>query len=480
MSRFSEHLEQCIMDSGMTENQLAKVSGFNRSYIALMKNGQRVSPDTGKMTRLLDALTLSPFEYDKLWSEYIQARMGDDRYSVIEAIVRLIESFGTISNISVKSHYHHEIPEVKAIDNEMDVKYMIKIVIEEEARKPKGHIHLIMQPDTSGIINWLPSVCKGNPEMKIKHIVCLERFREGQEKGQIYNINVLQKLIPMMVSSTGCNYEAFYYYDQISSHFNTSALMPLVVITSDYVINIVSDYGHAMVSKEPEIVELYEQLFQNHRRKCKSMFQRFEDQMDVFEYYDSNEHWEDKQYVLASQPCFGVLKTDTLVRKYSEIGNGKMMGMLENILQKHHEQFKSAGSKIVSYCTKEGLKRFVEQGIIDELPKEIYRNLELSDRLDMLRMLVQMVKQGKYDIYLLDEHELEFPKELFISTFGVSEVCIMYLPDSEQQRFILNEKRTAKLLMEFLEEFMQLPFVCSKEKTLVFLEELIRTYSTEK
>lgn len=48
MSKFSEHLDKCISNSGMTENQLAKMSGFNRSYIALMKNGQRVSPDTEK------------------------------------------------------------------------------------------------------------------------------------------------------------------------------------------------------------------------------------------------------------------------------------------------------------------------------------------------------------------------------------------------------------------------------------------------
>lgn len=58
MSKFSEHLDKCISNSGMTENQLAKMSGFNRSYIALMKNGQRVSPDTEKMVKLLDALAL--------------------------------------------------------------------------------------------------------------------------------------------------------------------------------------------------------------------------------------------------------------------------------------------------------------------------------------------------------------------------------------------------------------------------------------
>ena len=64
MSKFSEHLDKCISNSGMTENQLAKMSGFNRSYIALMKNGQRVSPDTEKMVKLLDVIC-SP--YGRQW-----------------------------------------------------------------------------------------------------------------------------------------------------------------------------------------------------------------------------------------------------------------------------------------------------------------------------------------------------------------------------------------------------------------------------
>ena len=67
MSEFSRALEAHIYRSGLTENQLAKISGFTRSYIALMKNGQRVSPDTVKLKKLLDSLSLSPHDYDVLW-----------------------------------------------------------------------------------------------------------------------------------------------------------------------------------------------------------------------------------------------------------------------------------------------------------------------------------------------------------------------------------------------------------------------------
>ena len=103
MSKFSEHLGQCIMNSGMTENQLARMSGFNRSYIALMKSGLRVSPDAGKMMKLIDTLNLPPYEYDEIWSEYIRARMGDSVYERNRAVIDFLESFNNSSKISIRS-----------------------------------------------------------------------------------------------------------------------------------------------------------------------------------------------------------------------------------------------------------------------------------------------------------------------------------------------------------------------------------------
>ena len=82
MSEFSQALECGIYKSGLTENQLAKISGFTRSYIALMKNGQRVSPDTVKLKKLLEALSLSAYEYENIWNAYLKARYGEDTYKM--------------------------------------------------------------------------------------------------------------------------------------------------------------------------------------------------------------------------------------------------------------------------------------------------------------------------------------------------------------------------------------------------------------
>ena len=136
---------------------------------------------------------------------------------------------------------------IKTIDNIMDLNYMIKVVIEEEARKEDGKLYLIMQPDKKGIFGWLPGICKNSPGLKIEHIVCMERDQESNEKDQVYNIQILKELFKMMLADENFNYEAYYYYDRIISHFDTAALMPSAVITSEYVINIAADFEHALV-----------------------------------------------------------------------------------------------------------------------------------------------------------------------------------------------------------------------------------------
>lgn len=477
MSKFSGHLDKCISNSGMTENQLAKISGFNRSYIALMKNGQRVSPDTEKMVKLLDALALQPFEHDSLWSEYIQERMGKDRYKVVEAIKDLIESMGSNLNISVKSQYHHEIPDIKTIDNIMDLNYMIKVVIEEEARKEDGKLYLIMQPDKKGIFGWLPGICKNSPGLKIEHIVCMERDQESNEKDQVYNIQILKELFKMMLADENFNYEAYYYYDRIVSHFDTAALMPSAVITSEYVINIAADFEHALVLHDAEIIQYYQELFRKHKQKCKTMFRKVPNYMDAFEFYDHNTEWkEEKKYVLAAQPCFGILDSEEMVKKYAKSADQKVVALIQKWLANRYSEFQTKQTHMVCYATKEGLRRFAEQGIVDEIPEELYHKLERKDSVHLLKNILEMMAKGKYDIYLVDDQEIHLPQEVYFSSLNESAMYIMYLGKKKQQRFLLNEKRIAKLLVDFLTDFPQFPYSHDKERSVVFIEELIEQY----
>ena len=474
MSKFSEHLEQCIIDSGMTEKHLAKVSGFNRSYIALMKNGQRVSPDTGKMMKLFQALSLPPYECDKMWSEYIRARVGDDIYERNHAVIDLMESFGSISNTSIKSFYRHEIPDIKTADNRMDLEYLIKAVIEQEAVKRNGSIHIIMQADVPILKNILPYICKNNKELRIDHIICMDsQIGSGYEQDQLYNIKMLKSLMPIVIFSDSENYRIYHYYDCVKSHFSKVSLMPYMVLTDDYVISMNDQMNKGIIFREKEIIALYEKLFQEHKRGCRLLLKRIKDQTDIYDYYKPGNCMGEVVYTIAQQPCFGVLKVEGMVRKYSIRGNEKRRILLENMLRRNEKLISSGQIRTVSYCTKKGLQRFAKEGTVDELPGEMYHKLEVYDRLDILRKLLEVIRQGKYELYLLGEYRIDFPKELIISSHGVTDATLMYLSDDAKARFILNENSLTKTLYEFFQDFAKSPQISSAEKAALYIEQLI-------
>lgn len=477
MSKFSEHLEQCIMDSGLTESQLAKVSGFTRSYIALMKNGQRVSPDTVKMAKLLSYLNLPPYEYDEIWTEYIRARLGDSVYERNSAVIEFIESFGNISYTPIKTFYRHEIPDIRTIDNRMDMEYLIKAVIEQEALKEDGNVRIIMQGDSPVLKNVLPGVCRNNRNLKIDHIICMNnKLGNGYEKDELYNINMLKCLMPIVIFSDSENYRIYHYYDQVTSHFSTASILPCMVLTQDYVISMNAEMNKGMLSRDKEIIDLFDSLFQEHKRGCRMMFKKVEDATGFFEYFATQLHTDNVIYTIGSQPCFGALKVDNLVRKYCTAENEKVRSLLENNIRQNEKLVDGETTKLVSYCTRSGLRRFIEEGVVDELPANIYRKLEKRDRLDILHKLQTAIEQGKYELYIMEEHGIDFPNQLQICSYGVTESVIVFMTENEESRFILNESSLTKILFEFFQEFMRSPQVCSLEKSTRILEQLIQNY----
>lgn len=474
MSKFSEHLETGIIYSGMTENQLAKISGFTRSYIALMKNGQRVSPDTEKMTKLMKALNLPPYEYEELWKEYIRAKMGDYVSDRNDAVIDFIHSFNNVSDLSLKSFYYNVIPEIKTINSHLDMEYLIKAVIQNESMKEYGYVHIIAQGEENVLTQILPGVCKNNKELEIEHIVCMQKYTQtGKENDQLYNVRMLKNLIPIPVFSNSVSYRVFYYYDNVTSRFHSGTLLSYMILTSEYLICMDSDMSRGMFSKEPEVHQLYEQMFQEHKKNCRQMISYMEGMEEILSWHLKRDNSENITYSIAQQPCFGVLNVSGLINKYCQASDKELLAFLESLIRKNGQRISGENNKHISYCSKEGLDRFAKEGIVDELPLEQCQKVSVEDRRRVLRMLLDAMDKESYELYLLEKNAFSFPKELCINAYGIEEVLIVYLSEQVQSRFILEENSLTRILYESLQNLMKTPQVGSRQAARVYVEKIL-------
>lgn len=479
MSKFSEYLEQGIINSGMTENQLAQISGFTRSYIALMKNGQRVSRDSEKMERLLQALNLSIEEYDIIWNEYVQMRMGKEQYQKTEAVLKFMENFNHASNVNIKAELQYHIPEKLVLKGHIDIEYLIRAMIEKEAMKEHGVVYIMMQPKKSISNTFLPGICKNNEQLLVEHIVCLEKSTDtGIEKNHLYNIELLKQVVPAVACCSIDNYKVYYYYDSIASKTHLGLLLSNMILTSDHLLCFDSTMDHGILIDDSEIYDMYKTLFEEHKKSCNPMFY----QMNMEECLKNGTYCLEKTagntcYSIATQPCLAVLKATHILKHYIKPEYNSYKGILEMQMQGNQKWIEKEENKMVSYCSKEGLIRFAEKGEVDEMVPGTYDAPNKTDRKRVLRLLIEQIESKKHDLYIISDETMKLFPELSLVVFSISNIAVRYQTSNQFLQTLLQEKSCDKIIFEAMENLMKNPSVLSMDESLEFVKGLY--YSLE-
>lgn len=476
MSKFSEYLEQGIMNSGMTENQLAQISGFARSYIALMRNGQRVSKDSDKMERLLQALNLSVEEYDIIWNEYVQMRMGKEQYRKTEAVMNFMENFNQVSNVNIKAQFQYDIPDKLVLKGHIDIEYLIRAIIEKEAMKEQGFVYIMMQPQNSNSIlhTFLPGVCKNNGQLLVEHIVCLEKSADTRiENNYLYNIELLKQLVPTVVCCDSDNYKVYYYYDSIASRTRLGSLLSSMIMTSEHLLCFDPTMDHGMLIDDSEAYNMYKTIFEEYKKSCNQMFY----QMNMKECLQSGTYYMEKMlgnicYSIATQPCFAVLRANHLLKRYIKPEYNSYREILEMQMRGNQAWIEKEENKMVSYCSKDGLIRFAEKGEVDEMVPGVYTQSSILDRKKILQLLIEQIESKKHDLYIIEDEKVKLLPKLTLVSFSVSNTIVRYQTSNQFSQHLLQEKSSDRIIFEAMENLMKNPSVLGLEESLEFVKEL--------
>lgn len=441
MSEFSDMLEKHILNAGLAESQLARITDFSRSYIARLKNGQRVSPDTEKMTRLFDALNLTAADYNRLWNLYMKERLGKEKYDLTGAVLEFISSFRLGSKLPFSGTINYCIPEVRLVEGSSDIGYLVKLLIGREA-SAGGHLRLLVQPECTGIEEALKSGFKINEKFRVEQLVCLE----NQEEERYYNIKILKMLVPVILCREGTDYHVRYYYDRISAHFGCFSLMPYFIITGEYVMNIDCDFEHAILYKEDEVREFLTHMFDEMKERCEALYEPFPDATKPLFHCTRCLGTESDLYYIGFQPCWGQERWDDLLK---------------------------SGRRVVSYFTDQGVRRLLEEGRLEIVPGNVQIILDSQDRKQILRELIWLSGKGCCELHMIDSKKYRYPQGLAITAYDFNDVALYYNTDYGESRFILKERILAKLFYDFLECFRESAYVLSEEETVEYLKKML-------
>lgn len=257
---FSELLSVYIERSGKTEAQLAKSCGLARSYIALMRTGQRI-PTRKKLETLIAALELSPQESRRLWVQWENSKAGPGIGKRRWELFRLIMDFSVFTEqpLHINRPIHiaqnagaDPMPDLPVVYGRENIQALIRELIIQESGKEKGEIMCMLQDP-----EILAEGVRCCPALKLQMILCIESCQISRTS-QAENLAMLRKCLNLFL--LGVDDAPVYYYG--SPDTLDSSGMPYIIRTSDTVMQFSNDLMCAVIHKEAPILRLWAGLLE--------------------------------------------------------------------------------------------------------------------------------------------------------------------------------------------------------------------------
>ncbi len=490
MSQFSKALKNYVSMSNLSIQSLSKNSGVDRSFIHHILTGKRIPSDKAVLENIMRALALTPSQADEIRHLYNIEKMGDNLYKrnmLIKDLLENLVGFDTTPPY-IPTYYKHDFthyPAATMLTGTLHINTVLKAVLEEESSKSHGFVKLIIQPDYKFLNDLLLTLGNGGNRLQIEHIFCLQKdLKEDSEN--LYNITAFQSVLPLLLSCP--HYESFVYYDNIDSKFNATALFPYLILTSDIVIGLSSDYQNAALYIDEDFYDVYSELFHNVLRKSSALAKKIIDPMDFYMQYSiyelgPNDKKDGLPFTssLFSQPRLEYFLTNELLNKYliDFPMKNELLSVMVNRNDLYREKFQT-GYVYTSFFTAEGLDSFWNTGRITEIPDEFYKPIDKEDCLTLLKILHDRILNKSYKASIVNTHKLHISEKFIISAINKVNVFLMYKhPTKGMFHLEINEPSISMSFYNFLTLISDSDYIYTEEETQNILFTKIKEYENE-
>ena len=450
MSDFSQLLSNHIHEKNIKTYALAQYCGLDRSNMYKLINGKRKPSSLEMVQKICKFLNLSYAEQQEMETAYEITVLGSENYYRRKDVLRFFNSFqlpklklpiftGSDSNndLSLENGFF--------LSARTELDRCLYHIISEELRKPNGHICLHVQPDYEFLLQLLAVADYDYSNVKIEHIICIDN--ESSTSHNAYNLHCLENLLPLYGNTY--DYTCYYYYDHIKSRQSSFNLFSEIVITSNYACIFTSDYHHGILFNESDHIHQLTSIFKQSCSVLSLLLHPLTDPVAQLEYISDMEKSVSDGYSFQMSPCLMPYFTMNLLEKYliTDIPyRNEIMSAAMKYIQRTYWDETSA-SHINCIFSLDGLKKFMKTGRLGNCPQDMYKTIELSDRVALLKALFHDYK--KRHIRILKENIGSLDNELFLFVTGYKGYLIMQ-HTFDHQLFYLNIEEPG-LLSTFLD-----------------------------
>ena len=485
MLLFSEYLKELLQAKRMTISALSRLSGVERTAISKALAGQRVLPYDA-LNALICHLRLTPGE-EKRFRSYYDAQFEKEGIrrsremvgKLFSDLARLDFSRPAFEETTLLLSLEQYAGERSVFSGMTNVRPLLRMAISEELARPDPRIEMIIPPSDTLIHDELLSrYLNGAIEAKVSQIITFDASGT-EEEINLHNLAAFCRILPVCLLS-GRNYHPYYYYENdVSERYSDP--FPYFLVTGNSVVCLSGDGEHAMLLRREDQIACYHRHFQMLLSRCYELIQYTSDPLEILSAYQRCTEL-DGFYMAMDQPCFGRFYSDELIRTYLR---GELP-FFEDILAAACSRFAQLRQvkKFYTLFSESGLKRFMEEGTLDDYPVSVVAPFQKKDRIRLMKMLAEAVRSGDVTGRLLPQGI--FPDYLSMCTsehLGVGFFTTERFPLSEGVCSVQTQERgLCRAFHRWLVHLPESGRIMSAEETACVLEALAaeRSFSPEK
>lgn len=398
MYTFSELLSFFVHQKDISVYPMTLYCGVDRTVMYKYLNGKACPEDQRTVERMADFMQLSPVESEKLLSAWkirnMDSRTWISRRNVKDFLLSFpdIVSSGSVSDTTVPKQAvcgpRAVYPECRALFTSAALNNAVAQSILDEFQKKDGHLYLMLQPDYDYLFQFLGSF---QYSCRVEHILCLgsSSSRPSEGSGALLS---LQNLLPLYLGTE--DYNIFYYYDSVESHFCNLNAFPCLILTSSCAITCTSDFQSGILYGNPEVVGLLTDYFCQNREKCSPLFYPISSMTEICGLISSLSLKDSPHYILQPEPLVTPFLPPDLLLKMTAVNTADQNFVFDAL----HQAAKSLLDTLLqtdvrSYHTCAGIRRFMETGKVSGIPSSLCEPFAPDDRKLLLYRFSQYAQE---------------------------------------------------------------------------------------
>lgn len=459
---------------------LSKETGIDRTVVYRYIKGKRIPSDIETVIRIADALQMSVSEKKYLMDEYDKLTLGEPlvhSFQYVQNLFRQLDAYCGTDICSYKmwhSNYDFVMEHsVIALHGKEDICLFIQDLLryvagqQESCLELRMIMQLVYEDIQSSIIQNF-----SNHDIAVEQIVCLEQNRKHSHE----NLKVLQGILNLCFGLE--NYQVFYYYDSLGRKNNRMIVFPNIIILGDYVVQFDYYMENGVAVCDPVYVEMICQCYEEIKEDTKKLLMQGNDQVKAEKYILSLLH--EDMGVVFREMCKGAcIGREILLKRLKEFP-GKQ-DLIKQIVNQHGDwngkvYHVSMEKHVRSYGSKEEIHKFMETGLINEFPVDLYEPLSMDERILVLHRMIQLAK-AKYMIYRFVDDAVYLPKHIQVYWQGKQKLIVInQIQKQSIVQVVVNEPsiyRTFQMYFEYLEKKGLLK---GEQESLACLEQMLQEW----